>query len=156
MLGGGGCAVSMSWNELSAEIPVYHDVPCLTRWSFPYAIPFYEDPNHAGPLSYRTKAVLTNFDSSDAAATVTFHVADLYSLSGRTYGFTVLLPARSSQFIDLYALLAGYPASTSGEGWIEVTTPLGSRLAPFLMVVNAGMDRFSASVEPWEYRTLIR
>src|SRR5207253_7300703 len=78
MLGGGGFYPDQ-WNTLSASVPVYRSsVPERTQWVFPYLIPYFEDANHFGDLSYRTGMVLTNFSLRPVRLHMTYHVGDVY------------------------------------------------------------------------------
>ena len=137
-----------SGKDPSVQIPVRKILPIQSSWVLAYAIPQFDDVNHAGPDAYDTGLSIQNFSAFAVNVTCRYTVNQCYKEAGLSMAFTKAIPANGGVRFSLLQelLLAGYPAGLNSEGHVEITSDVAARLFPTACIAtkdylfSAGQD----------------
>ncbi|MFQ5928384.1 MAG: hypothetical protein ACE5MK_01705 [Acidobacteriota bacterium] len=135
-----------------ANVPAVADSQLTTQVPrLGYTIPFFTNDDHpdAEGLGYRTRIVVSNFDT--VSSTFTFEYMPNPNYSGfpnPPYTFTKTVGARRQVVFDLQTELDSqdpdYPPSKNNEGWLKASTNPGVRALVHAFITSTNADKFAA------------
>src|SRR5262249_9937521 len=151
-LGGNG-PTPLNWNYATPTAPILGSSQQTlgpgTRWVFPYAIPYFDDPvQHHDVHSYRTGLSITNLDTKPANLTLVYTVSDTYPQQGQQFTTTLEInPGATAvgQLHEMFPVLAGF----NSEGWLDITHAQPVSLMMYLLAANRDYQYLGFSQSPW-------